>query len=85
MSSWTPQDWTVFFGVLTTFLTTVGGLVTTIWLQVKGNAKTKASMAISVDNNEKLHAVVAQTNSIGGAVNVSTAPTDTILNKEKIQ
>lgn len=79
MEMWTPQDWIVFLGALGTFVVTVGGVATTIILQVRGNAKTEAAKQISSDNNDKITAVVAQTREIARAVpNASTGPTDAV-------
>ena len=80
MGAWTPQDWIIFLTALGGFVTTTGGVIVTIVLQMRGNAKTNASMAISADNNEKLSAVVHQTNEIARATpDASTAPTDHIM------
>ncbi len=82
MSEWTPEQWGIFLGILATFLTSVGGLATTIILQLRGNAKTDAAKAISADSNEKVTAVVAQTREIARAApGASTAPTDAVFEK----
>jgi hypothetical protein len=83
MNAWTPQDWLVFFGGLVTVLTALGTGVTTIILQLRGNAKTEAAKSVSEDNNIKINAIAAQTNNIADAVpGASTAPTDAIVNSD---
>lgn len=76
MSAWTPEQWI-------TFLTGLGGFLaalSTIYLQIRGNAKTEAAKVISADNNVKLNAVVSQTHELARADPVaSTAPTDALV------
>jgi hypothetical protein len=79
MESWTPGDWGIFLTALVAAVGSIGGTFTTIFLQLRGNAKTEQAKAISADSNAKVSAVVAQTREIANAVpGASTAPTDGI-------
>lgn len=84
MSTWTPAEWTTFFLAAGAFLTAaVTPAIINIILTLRGNAKTDRAAVISADNNTKLSAVVHQTNEIASVTpGASTAPTDTVLNKE---
>jgi hypothetical protein len=76
MGTWTPGDWGIFFAAAGTF---VGVLITGI-LQIITLWKTAQSKAVSVDNNQKINALVSQTNVIADAVpGASTTPTDHII------
>lgn len=80
MGTWTPQDWILFLTALGGFATTLGGVIVTIVLQMRGNAKTDAAKVISADNNDKLTAVVHQTNNIAAAVpGATTDATDAVI------
>lgn len=82
METWTPQDWVIFLGGLATAVTTIGGVITTIVLQIRGNAKVEAARAISTDTNQKTTAIVAQTREIARAVpDADTAPTDIVIQR----
>lgn len=82
MESWTADDWIKFLTALGGFVTVLGGVVATIVLQLRGNAKTEAAKAISSDTNLKVTATVAQTRNIADAVpGASTAPTDAVASK----
>lgn len=82
MESWTPADWAIFFTALTTAVASITGAIATVYLQIRGNAKTEAAKAISADSNEKVTAVVAQTRNIADAVpGASTQPTDAVASK----
>ncbi len=79
MALWTPEQWIVFFTGLGGFIASVA----TVWLQLRGNAKTSAAKKVSEDNNEKLTATVAQIHEIARAVpKASTAPTDDLVNND---
>lgn len=79
MSAWTPEQWILFLTALGGFATTVSGLIITIILQLRGNAKTEQARVVSADNNRKITAVVAQTREIARAVpDADTTPTDNV-------
>lgn len=82
MGNWTPQDWITFLAALGAFVTTLGGVIATIVLQLRGNAKVDAAKAISLDSNQKVTAVVAQTRNIADAVpGADTSPTDLVIQR----
>ncbi len=79
MAEWTPGDWGIFLTALVAAVASIGGTITTILLQIRGNAKTEQAKAISTDSNQKVTAVVAQVRNIADAVpGASTGPTDTV-------
>jgi hypothetical protein len=82
MENWTPDQWLAFLGGAVALLGTLAGTITTVILQLRGNAKTEAARMISADNNEKVTAVVAQVHNIADAVpGASTGPTDALVTK----
>lgn len=86
MANWSPTDWITFLTALGSFVTLAGGVIVTIILQIKGNRKTESAKTISADNNDKLAAVISQTNEIAAATpGASTLPTDHIVAASRAQ
>ncbi len=82
MAAWSVSDWLTFLAAAGAFATTLGGIVTTIILQLRGNAKTEQAKAISTDTNIKMTATVAQAREIARAVpGATTAPTDIVIQR----
>jgi len=82
MGAWTPEQWLAFLGGVVALLGTLGGTITTIILQLRGNAKVDAAKAISTDTNQKATAIVAQTREIARAVpDADTSPTDVVIQR----
>lgn len=83
MSAWTPGDWGIFLTALVAAVGSIGGTITTIILQMRGNAKIETSAAISTDTNQKTTAIVAQTRNIADAVpGADTSPTDIVIQRD---
>lgn len=55
MASWTPQDWGIFLTVLSTFVVTLGGVITNILISLRNGRKADVT-ADKLETNNQLTA-----------------------------